>query len=152
MKSISVRALLQFSPTDPTIVPMDISVERVAEKMVEDHRTREVYVVDENTHFLGIITLRRLAQCVFASEIPSKLSATTLLDLVSAETAGDLVLRKPAYVCEEDTFEHLLGVMFRYDINEIPVVNDDKSIVGNINMIEILCAWREGRLDELRTA
>jgi len=150
MKAITVKALLQFSPTEPTFVSLDVPVERVAEKMVEDHRTREVYVVDENAHFVGIITLRRLARCVFSSEIPGKHSATTLLDLISAETAGDLVLRKPAYVREDDTFEHLLGVMFHYDINEIPVVKDDKSIVGNINMIEILCAWREGKLDSLR--
>jgi len=150
MHTISIKDLLPFSPTDPAVVSSDAALREVAKKMIEDLRTREVYVLDEKGHFLGVITLRRLARCIFSSEIPERLSPTSLLELVSAQTAEDLALRKPAYVDEDDVFERLMEVMFRYDINEIPVVNKDKTIVGNINMLEILSAWLDGNLDGLK--
>jgi len=150
MRQVRIKELLPFSPTDPAVVSANIALREVAKKMIEDFRTREVYVVDEKGHFLGVITLRRLARCIFSSEIPDRLSPTSLLELVSAQTAEDLALRKPAYVFEDDSFERLMEVMFRYDINEIPVVNSERVIVGNINMLEILSAWVDGKLDELK--
>lgn len=146
--ALTVRDLLPFSKTEPTVVAESASLREVAEKMVEDLKTREVYVVDEEGRFLGVITLRRLARWAFARRLPRDLSPTELLDLISSETAGDLALRKPAYVREDDPFETLLQVMFRYDINEIPVVSREGRIVGNLNMLEILAAWLEGRIGE----
>ncbi len=150
MREVRIKDLLPFSPTDPAVVTSNTPLREVASKMIEDLRTREVYVIDEKGHFLGVITLRRLARCIFSSEIPDRLSPTSLLELVSAQTAEDLALRKPAYVHEDDVFERLIEVMFRYDINEIPVVDSEKAIVGNINMLEILSAWLNGKLDELK--
>jgi CBS domain-containing protein len=150
MRTLKVRDLLPLSQTEPAVVPAEASLREVAHKMVEDLKTREVYVVDRERRFLGVITLRRLARWAFASELPGELSPTELLDFLSSKTAGDLALRKPAYVREEDTLERLLGVMFRYDINEIPVVDAEGRIVGNLNMLELLKAWLEGRLGDLR--
>ena len=148
MRTLTVRDLLPFSRTEPAVVAESASLREVARKMVEDLKTREVYVVDGEGRFLGVITLRRLARWAFARQVPRDLSPTELLDLISSETAGDLALRKPAYVREDDPFETLLQVMFRYDINEIPVVSAEGRIVGNLNMLEILAAWLEGRLSE----
>ncbi len=148
MKALTVKDLLPFSKTEPTIVPAEASLREVVRKMVEDLKTREVYVLDQDGRFLGVITLRRLARWVFASELPRDVSPTELLDLISSRTAGDLALRKPAYVREDDPLEKLLQVMFRYDINEIPVVDAEGRIVGNLNMLEILAAWLEGRLGD----
>lgn len=149
MRTIKVKELLQYSVTDPAMVLVNTPLRQVAEKMIEDQRTREVYVVDDRNHFFGVITLRRLARCIFSSELPEKLSPTAFLELISAQTAGDLALRKPAYVAADDPFENLLKVMFRYDLNEIPVVDNQKTIVGNINMLEILSSWLKGDLDKL---
>ncbi len=150
MRALTVRDLLPFSQTEPAVVTEDASLREVAQKMVEDPRTREVYVVDEEGRFVGVITLRRLARWAFAfaRELPgdASTSPTELLDFLSAETAGDLALRKPAYVRLDDPLETLLRVMFRYDVNEIPVVSPEGRIVGNLNMLEILGAWLEGRL------
>ncbi len=148
MRALTVRDLLPFSQTEPTVVSERTPLREVAQKMVEDPRTREVYVVDEEGRFVGVITLRRLAHWAFARRLPRDLSPTELLDLVSAETAGDLALRKPAYVRLDDPLETLLRVMFRYDVNEIPVVSPEGQIVGNLNMLEILAAWLRGRMGE----
>ncbi len=149
MRNVKVKEILPFSFTDPSIVYENADVKEVARKMVEDHQTREVYVKDIEDHFLGVITLRRLARCVFVSETPVQKSAVSLLELMSAKTARDLALRKPTYVYEDDSFEKLLKVMFRFDINEIPVLDSQDRIIGNINMLEIISAWLQGQLDHL---
>lgn len=150
MRMPKVKDLLPFSRTKPAMVTEDVSLRRVAEKMVEDPKAREVYVLDREGRLLGVITLRRLMRWVFSSDVASDTSPTALLELIGAETAGDLALRKPVYIREQDSVEELLQVIFRFDLNEIPVISGERHIVNNLNMLEVLSAWLEGKLDEIR--
>jgi len=100
-------------------------------------------------HESWMAPLRRLARFVFTGQVPDKASATELLAYVSAETAEDLALKKAAYVRESDSLEHVVEIMFRFDINEIPVVDGERFIVGNLNMMELVAAWQRGRLEGL---
>lgn len=146
MHNLKVKDLLKFSTTQPTLIPAHTPLRDVARQLVLDPLTREVYVTDEQNRFIGVITLRRLARSVFAGHAERLASPVSLLELVSAQTADQLALKKPAFVLEEDTLARLLDVMFRYDVNEIPVVNRQKTVVGNLNMLEILQAWLDGKL------
>lgn len=146
MRPLKVKDLLPYSTSRPSVVSTDATLREVVAKLIEDVGTREVYVTDEEEHFYGVITLRRLARFVFTHALPAKSSPTELLELVSAECAKDLALRKAAYVHEDDPLEHVIEVMFRFDINEIPVVNRERRIVGNLNMLQLLAAWHEGLL------
>lgn len=146
MKTLKVRDLLPFSQSAPSLVRTDATLRDVVGKLVEDRATREVYVVDEENRFQGVITVRRLARFVFSALVPDRSSATDLLELVSAENAEDLAIRKSACVHEDDPFEHVIDLMLRHEINEMPVVDDERVIVGNVNLLEILGAWHEGRI------
>jgi len=132
------------------VVSKEATVGEVVEKLIVDRATREVYVLDDEGHCFGVITLRRLAHHAFLREVPDKSSATDLLERISVENAGDLCLREPIFVHEEDALEQLLNVMFRFEINEIAVVDAEELIVGSINLMDILQAWHEGRLDGLK--
>lgn len=147
MKHIKVKELLTFSTTHPTLVTCEATLRDVVEKLIQDRETREVYVVDDG-RFFGVITLRRLARLVFTQELPDKPSATELLDMLTVRNAGDLAIRKAAHVGLDDPLERVIEVMFRFDINEIPVVGDDGVILGCLNMLEILSAWHQGKLNE----
>jgi CBS domain-containing protein len=149
VKEITVEELLAFSPTPLTLVTADATPRDVVEKLVRDRETREVYVVDGEGRFLGVITLRRLARLVFSQELPRKPSATELLEMLTVQNAEDLALKKAAHVGLDDSLERVIEVMFRFDINEIPVVDDDGVILGSLNMLDILAAWHQGRLDGL---
>lgn len=146
MQRAKVRDLLRYSSGAPSLVTTTASLREVVGKLIEDRSTREVYVVDEEGRFEGVITVRRLARFVFSTVAPRRTSATEMLELVSAESAGDIAIRKAAYVEEDDSFEHVVDVMLRFEINEIPVVDSDRVIVGNLNLLEILGAWYDGRI------
>jgi len=138
---------MAYSQTRPSIVRADATLRDVAERLVEDRTTREVYLVDETNRFYGVITVRRLAHYVFTHDLPAHSSTVELLDLVSARNAGDLAIKKAVCVAEDDSLEHLLDVMFRFDVDEIPVVDAERVIVGKIGMLELIAAWRADELD-----
>jgi Mg/Co/Ni transporter MgtE len=150
MKNISVKQLLELSQSEPSVVTKDATVGEVVEMLIEDRATHEVYVVNGDGHCCGAIPLRRLAHYVFLHEMPDKSSATDLLEMISVENAGDLCLQEPIFVHEDDTLEQLLNAMFTFDVNEIAVVDPNERIVGSINMIDLVQAWHEGRLEGLK--
>lgn len=147
MRNLSVKQLLELSQSELSVVSKDATVAEVVEILIQDRATHEVYVVDGEGHFRGAIPLRRLAHHVFLRQVPDKTSATDLLEMISVETADDLRLQEPIFVHDEDTFEQLLNVMFTFDVNEIAVVDANERIVGSLNMMDLVQAWYEGRLD-----
>jgi CBS domain-containing protein len=146
MRNLKVRDLLVFSPAQPRVVQATATVHEVVELLLADRSTREVYLVDDDNRFFGVITLRRLARHAFTHDVPGQ-SATEMLDLVSARNADDLALKKAAYVALDDDLEDVLDVMFRFDINEVPVVDADKIVVGSLNMLDLVGAFYAGKLD-----
>jgi len=149
MRHLKVKDLLPISTTTPSVVKAHATLREVVEKILEDPGTREVYVLDDENCLYGVITLRRLARRVFSEEVPDFVSPMAMLQLISDKTAIDFALHKPTFVHKEDPLNTLLSVMFRYDLNEIPVVDDHRRIVGNLNMLEVLSAWLSGKLDKL---
>jgi CBS domain-containing protein len=147
MRNLSVRDLMAYSQTPPSVVRADATLREVAAQLIADRSTREVYLVDEAGRYFGVITVRRLARFVFTHHVPDQSSTTELLDLVSARNAGDLAIRKPVCVGEDDSVEQLLGVMFRFEVDEIPVVDAQRVVVGKIGMLELIAAWHAGALD-----
>ena len=145
MKTLLVRELLAHSTVKPRAVQADSSLRHVVQELIDDRWTRDIYVVDEHQHLLGSITLRRLARFVFAHSVPN-LSSAEMLELVSVRHAGDLVQRKAPRVTLNDHLEHLLDVMFRADINEIPVVDANDKLVGALNMLDLVASWHAGLL------
>jgi len=146
MTTPRVRDLLPYSRSEPSLVRTTATLREVVGKLIEDRATREVYVVDDDGRFHGLITVRRIARFVFSALVPDRSSATDLLDLLSAERAEELAIRKTAFVEMDDSFEHVIDLMLRYEMNEIPVVDDDGVIAGNLDLLEILAAWYEGRI------
>jgi CBS domain-containing protein len=148
MQPQRVRDLMAFSVSMPSVVRGDATLRQVAELLIADRTTREVYLVDEEGRFFGVITLRRLARFIFTHDVPDQSSATELLDLVSARCADDLAIKQALFVREDDSIEHLLDLMFRNEVDEVPVVDSRHVVVGSVGMLELVAAWHVDRSHE----
>jgi CBS domain-containing protein len=122
------------------------TIPELVDRMIEDPGTQEVYVTDADGRFLGVVTAQRLAHVLFSHRLPTRGSPIDLLDLLSSETAGHMLLREAIHIQEDAPLTHAIDLMFRAGLIEIPVLDDDRTIVGNINLLDILAAWRDGRL------
>jgi signal-transduction protein with cAMP-binding, CBS, and nucleotidyltransferase domain len=122
------------------------TIPELVARMIEDPGTQEIYVNDTEGHYLGLITAQRLAHVVFSHRLPVSGSPIELLDLLSSETADHMLVRESISIHEDEPLTHAIDLMFRAGLIEIPVLDDDRTIVGNINLLDILAAWKEGRL------
>ncbi len=86
-------------------------------------------VVNEQKHkkIIGIITQRdiRLARFAISLESPKTV-------------VKDLMTPNPFVVKKNDTLFHALELMFKNDIERLPVVNDNKELIGLISGKDIL--------------
>lgn len=146
METPSVRELLELSHSRPVVVPATATIPELVARMVEDPGTHEVYVNDTDGRFLGVVTAQRLAHVLFSHRLPTRGSPIDLLDLLSSETADHMLVREAISIHEDEPLTRAIDLMFRAGLIEIPVLDDDRTIVGNINLLDILEAWQDGRL------
>ena len=80
-----------------------------------------------------------------------------LLDVLlslEAENARDIMNSTPSFVYEETPVTEAVELMVAEQVNELPVVNSQRQVMGEINFLEIISAYlkaeRGGRSDAER--
>ncbi|MGE0431372.1 MAG: CBS domain-containing protein [Planctomycetota bacterium] len=147
MEMPDARELLALSNTPASVVPATATLAEIVAAVIHNPASYEVYVIDADGRFAGVITAQRVARFVFSHQSPATESATDMLDMLSAETAGELVRGEAVSVSQTDPLPDVIDVMFRHGLIAVPVVDDDGRILGNLNLLQILAAWKDGRLD-----
>ncbi|GAE33307.1 CBS domain-containing protein [Halalkalibacter akibai] len=124
-----------------TVLQHDL-IDVVRTKMSErDPIYRSVYVVDQNNKLLGIITLREILKVLAIRKGVSgnrSLSRGKLLDYISQGTPAGDVMKAPISVRKTNTLEEALELMVRHDIEEIPVVDAQGKVIGDLNAFELV--------------
>ena len=103
---------------------------------------RSVYVVDDAGHLKGIITLGQIMKGIAVQEglgtrdndfkSPYKLFQYSPFGL-----AKD-IMGPPAYVTKNTKLQAALETMVLGRINELPVVDEDGKVIGDLNAYELL--------------
>ena len=122
----------------PVFVHENDTLDDVAMAMIANPRLRTIYVVDDNLKLVGNITLNVLMKQEFKDILPlSSVESFNVLELLGKEVARD-IMSKPVYVKDEDTLKTAFLKMYENQQYELPVVDENKKIVGNIDMLELL--------------
>jgi len=101
--------------------------------------------VDKNKKLKGIIVLKTVLKFAFLESIPEPyLDFTYFSSFMSigpkAKKAGDMML-PPIYVKENDTVKDAFTLMMKNDLEEIPVVDNELRVIGDLNVLELLKVW-----------
>jgi CBS domain-containing protein len=130
----------------PPIARAHDSLEAVVSVLAFNPSARSVFVVDDEDHLLGIISERRLDRDLVKVVLPrslwpsvSDLSPRELLVLAKgkAQTAGDL-MRRCASASTETPLKDALAEMIRDDEPVLPLVDDQRRLLGYLSLFEIL--------------
>jgi CBS-domain-containing membrane protein len=150
------RYLATRSPAPmPPVVRAGDDVLHVAKLAVALPSPRTVYVVDDEGCYLGAIKESRLAQEVFAHLDPRLYvdqhahATSRLLQLgegVAKSPAFSLVETKHQPLQARQTMVDALRALYRADIDELPVINEDEHLLGVIRSLDILREWVEDLL------
>ena len=141
MKKIRVRDIRTLVTREPSVVHENDSLLKVAESIVEDPKTRAVYVLNKSNELVGIIPVVELVQYLYAEYIPQEYILYRFPILLSSKpTAMDIML-PPVYVHDEDDITDAFVKMFKNNLKELPVVDKDLHVIGDLNILELILAW-----------
>ncbi len=141
MKVADIQHLLV---KEPTVINKKQSIKELLAGIIDDSRTRHIYVVDKAGVLIGVVRMNRVVQYLFPFgamiEQGSELSIGNLANF-EAENVQDIMDENPHFVKESTSLSDMADILIQQKINELPVVNDDMHIVGQINVYEVIMAY-----------
>ncbi len=104
------------------------------------------YVVDNSAKLIGLITPRRILKQSLVSEFgASRYPSIEWVDLLSSmtsKTVGD-IMGPPIATKPEDSIEDAIEIMLDKNLYELPVIDTNSRLVGEIRVSSILSYWAE---------
>lgn len=136
-----VRDVHLLIVNQPATVKMGAKVIEAVEAVLKDPRTSTVYVVDMYGVLKGIITVNDLLRVssiqVGAAKKSSMLNFFRYMHLAYSEHVED-IMRKPLYIREDEKLLKGLQIIEDNDLTDLPVVDRNNVVVGELNGLEIL--------------
>ncbi|HIJ17825.1 MAG TPA: CBS domain-containing protein [Thermoplasmata archaeon] len=141
-----VRDAFRLIVTEPIIVTKGMGLRDVVEKVLEDPRTRSAYVVDSKHRVVGMIALKEMLEAIEGSlslfenvRPPARLRQRRKLTPFSVEAH----MFKPVTVMEDDRIIDALEKMIEHGQEDLPVVDENGVLIGELNGFEILLLGSE---------
>jgi len=148
LEGLTVADIRELWVERPPAVFPSCPVELVLAKIHEGPRTRHVYVVDADNLLLGSIRMSAVLGYFFPqTALGEGLRQGGGSD--GAPAAADMMDDNPFYVEPHTQVSFMAKIMINERINELPVVDGDKRLIGQVNMYEVIAAYLR-RLDGFR--
>lgn len=137
-----IRSLLV---QDATVISSDATMGQALKKMLEDQRTRHVYVIDETNVIIGMIRLTDVVEFIM-SYLPNLKddSFEIFLHQYMEKNVKTIMEKKPVYLQEETLLEEMLSIMVEHRVDELPVVNESLNVIGEVNFLEFVKFLSDG--------
>lgn len=135
----------------PTTVARDAKISKIIDGMVENTVSRKVYVIDEGRKLLGIVntdTILRLIGYRTGVRDKGALSFYRFLRDTLKEDIADLVTPTRS-VTKDDRLVDALEIMIKDHVNDLPVVDAEGRLIGELVSLELFLKGRELFHDEI---
>ncbi|ADD08135.1 CBS domain-containing protein [Candidatus Aciduliprofundum boonei] len=136
-----VRDIRNLITPNASVVYENASLSKIAEEMIKDPKTTAVYVIDENKKLKGVIPLDELIQYIYYEYIPQDYIMYHFPLVLSNDATAQDIMLPPVYVKDTDTITDAFKKMFKNRMKEVPVVDEDMHVIGDLNMLELIMAW-----------
>jgi CBS domain-containing protein len=142
-KALMIKDVLtDHSVRQLPVIPRDTPLKDLAEKIEWFRHSRQLYVVDREGRLMGNITIASLVKHIFVHHHGTSINPRHLLAAITAETAEDLMLEKPLSVKTEDSVDDILEKMVDKNVEEVPVLDDEGKVIGDVTMIDLMKAYK----------
>ena len=137
VETVKIKDMRMLVTPHPAFVSKDATTDEIAKVMIANPRLKSVYVVDDKLQLIGKITLKMLIKQEFMNLLPGRLSYFGALEFVGKNFAEDIMI-SPVFIKDEDTLKTAFVKMYENDLNELPVVDEKRRLIGNIDLLELL--------------
>ncbi len=114
------------------------TIQGVLMKMLQYPHTRLVYVTGENGQCTGVISLGTLIRHLFPQSFEAAVHVHSIISMITSETAKDIMNKGLIFAGGEDDLETVIKRMVQARIKEIPILDDQKRIIADLTMLDLL--------------
>lgn len=142
--SIKVRDVHTLLAEEAFTIGPDCSVDELLERLVENPRTRHAYVVDGSGRLIGSVRPAAFLRCLFPIATLDRVGRKGLVEAALAtETVRvrDIMSKDPSSLYEHSTLAEMVELMIREDVSELPVLDDQRRVVGEVSLPEVAAAY-----------
>jgi CBS domain-containing protein len=140
LKDLRVGDIFDIVTGKPAIVNEDSMLKDAVEAITQTVTSHKVYVVDSQRKLKGVITIETLLKQVgYKAGIreTGMVSFFKFLSGVFKENVTEF-MEKPVAVTKDHFILEALQKMVEYHLNDLPIIDDDEHIIGELHSIEIL--------------
>lgn len=141
---LTVGDIRRLLVENATVITLDKNHRDLLAKMIEDPRTRHVYVVDDRGVLIGSVRMNTIVEYLFPlSSAIERGGAQTIGSLAMFASGGieELMNEDPCFVEESTSLSDVARIMIREKVNELPVVDNEHRVIGEVNVYEIIAAY-----------
>jgi len=144
VESIKIKDMRMLVTPYSGFVDKKALLDDIAKMMIANPSLKSVYVVDEEQKLQGRVTLKNLIKHEFMNLIPNSFEYFNALEFIGKKTAEEL-MSASFYVKDGDTLKTAFLKMFENELEELPVVDDNMCLIGNIDLLELLTILIENK-------
>jgi len=122
-------------------------VKEIITAFARSEHARQVYVVDNEKQLLGVISLGNLTKHLLFHHCSEIVDNLHLISMATSETAADFIDRPVITAHLSETIEPVLERMLSANIKEIPVLDDQERLIGDLTLVDILYLCSEDFLN-----
>jgi len=137
IESVKIKDMRMLITSYSGFVDKQASLDDIAKMFIADPCLKSIYVVDNEQKLVGRITLKKLIKHEFMDLIPSSFEYFDALEFIGDKSAQELMIPS-YYVKDNDTLKTAFLKMYENNLEELPVVDDNLHLIGNIDLIELL--------------
>jgi CBS-domain-containing membrane protein len=122
----------------PVTIQADASIASILEAAVSKKHCNNVYVVDSNNTLMGMVKPKDILKELFPiTSLASGIKKLNDIPVFNAAKAKDIMT--PALSVKESTsLSQIVSILLKEDILELPVVNDENKVIGQVDASEII--------------
>ena len=145
LSEAKVKDIMYAIVKDPTVVSENESISDVLKKILKDARSRHAYIVDDSGKLIGSLRINNIIaylfpSLVFTDEI-SAFPVSTFVEYTNAKAVKDIMNNDPSYVYKDTTLKEMVKIMIEEKINELPVVDKNLKVIGEVNIMELIAYY-----------
>jgi len=141
IRDIKVGEVYEIMVGKPALVYEDAILKDAIEAMTENLTSRKVYVVDHEGYLKGVITTETMLRQVGYKLGVRETGVVSWIKYVSGilkDNVTDYMEKNPVTVTDNHKVLDALRKMVEYHLNDLPVVDEEGKIVGELLSIELI--------------
>lgn len=120
------------------VIHENAELKEIVEGMINFGHSRILYVVDDEGRLLGTISLGTLVRHVFSRSHEPKIHPRRLMTSITMENARHMMQKHPVFAKRGEEIRIVVDRMIRSNVKEIAIIDDERKIVGDITMLDLL--------------